>query len=104
VVAGIGLLNKISVGFLGAAVAVALPFSSLRPHLRDWRLWLGGALAVLVFAPHLAWQVGHGWPTLEFIHNASTYKIVAMGPLEFISAQLLLIHPANLVVWLAGLI
>lgn len=102
-IAGLGLLNKISLLFLGFAVAVAVALTPLRRHLRSPYLWLGALLALVLFLPHVAWQIRHGWPTLEFIDNASRYKIAALGPLEFLAAQVLNMHPLNLPIWLGGL-
>jgi len=102
-VMGVGLLNKVSVLFFGFGVAVAIVATPLRRHLRSPWLWLGGGLSFLLFLPHLVWQIRHGWPTLEFIANASRYKIAALSPFEFLGAQILNMHPLTLPIWLAGL-
>jgi hypothetical protein len=52
--------------------------------------------------PHVAWQAANGWPTLEFIHNATTQKNVALSPAAFLGAQVLHTFSA-LPVWIAGL-
>jgi hypothetical protein len=46
----------------------------------------------------------HGSPSLEFMHNATTLKMTAIGPLDFLKEQLLVTNPVIAVVWLAGLI
>jgi hypothetical protein len=102
-VAGLGLQNKISLLFLGAGVAVAIALTPLRRQLATRWPWLGGVLAALIFAPHVLWQAAHGWPTREFMENAQRYKIAALSPLQFVSAQLLDMHPLNALLWLAGL-
>jgi hypothetical protein len=56
-----------------------------------------------VFAPHLLWQVRHDWPTLEFIGNAQRYKIAVLSPMQFLSAQVLQMHPLSAPIWVAGL-
>ena len=102
-VAGLGLQNKMSPLFFCAGLAVALPFTPLRRHLLRPRLWLGAALALLLFAPNVVWQARNGWPTAEFIANATAHKNVAFAPADFLKAQVGEIHPLNLPLWLLGL-
>ena len=83
IVLGLGLENKISVLFLGAGLAVALVVTPLRRHLRRREPWLALAVALLLFVPHVVWQAQHGWPTREFIANATRYKNTALSPLDF---------------------
>jgi hypothetical protein len=85
---GLGLENKISVLFLGFGVAVGLLLTPARRQLRTRWPWFGGGLALLLFTPHLAWQVANGWPTPEFIHNATEHKNLPVAPLDFLAAQL----------------
>jgi 4-amino-4-deoxy-L-arabinose transferase-like glycosyltransferase len=62
VLAGLALASKYTAALLGIGVLAWLVAS--RPAWRwwrDWRLWAGGALALLVFAPVLAWNAAHGW-------------------------------------------
>ncbi len=100
---GLGLLNKIGVLVFGAALALALPLTPLRRALRTPAPYLGGALALLIFLPHVIWQMVNGWPTLDFIANAQQYKISSMSPLAFIGEIVLEQQPANLLVWTVGL-
>ncbi len=103
VVVGLGLLNKISMLWFGVALAAGL---ALTPHRRallsPWPC-LAGAVAGAMFLPHLAWQSAHGWPTLEFMRNATSHKMVAVSPLAFALGQLMEMGPGNAPVWLAGL-
>jgi 4-amino-4-deoxy-L-arabinose transferase-like glycosyltransferase len=77
-VAGVALMNKHTVVVLAVALAVGLVASRARRHLASPWLWLGIAVAALIFAPNLVWQIDHGWPSLEFYHNASLYKQTRM--------------------------
>ena len=101
--AGIGLENKLSVLFLGAGVAAGLVLARQWRLLKDPRLYLGGALAALLFAPHLLWQATHGWPTAEFVANATAHKNLALSPLAYLKEQVLMMNPLALPLWLAGL-
>jgi hypothetical protein len=103
VVAGLGLLNKIGVLFFGAGVAVALVATPLRRHLRTPYPWVGGLIAAVLFSPYVLWQLGHEWATLEFMHNAQTYKIAAMTLTQFLMEQVQQMLPFSAPLWLAGL-
>lgn len=103
--AGIGLQNKHSMVFLGFAIAVALVLTPLRRALlRPW-IYLGGAIAVLIFLPNLLWQWQHGFPTLELLANVkNSGKNVVYGPADFLKLQALMLSPFAAPVWIAGLI
>lgn len=100
---GFGLLNKISVLFLGIAIVIGMLCTPQRKYFRSRYLWIGGAVAVLMFLPHIVWQIRNGWPTLEFIRNAKLYKIAALNPLEFFLEQVKQNHPFNFPIWIIGL-
>lgn len=104
VVVGLGLLNKYSLGFLVAGLAVGLLFSPRRRELLTPWPWLGAAIAILLFLPHVLWQVTHDWPTREFIANAQQYKIADMSPLAFLTEAWLDMQPPSITVWLTGLV
>ncbi|HSK08061.1 MAG TPA: glycosyltransferase family 39 protein [Vicinamibacterales bacterium] len=102
VVAGLGLQNKISVLFIGAAIPIGLLVAGPRKAFSERWLWVGGAVAAAIFLPHVAWQAANGWPTLEFIRNATAEKNVAFSPAGYLGAQAVNTLPA-LLVWIAGL-
>ena len=102
-VVGIGLENKLSMLFLGFGVVVGLLLTPARRHLRTPWPWLGGLTAAVLFLPHVMWQVSHGWPTLQFIRNATTNKNLPLSPLEFLTSQVIGLNPAAAIVWIAGL-
>ena len=104
VVLGLGLLNKIDPLVFALGLAVATLATPLRRHLKRREPWLGAAIALLIFSPYLFWQAGHDWATLEFMHNATAYKNVALSPLSFLLAQIGEIHPFNLGLWITGLV
>ncbi len=103
VVLGLGLLNKLSMLWLGAGLLVGLLAVPQRRRLLTRGPWLAAGVAALLFLPHLLWQVQHGWPVREFVHNATTYKNVAVRPGDFLLQQILFMNPASFPIWLAGL-
>jgi 4-amino-4-deoxy-L-arabinose transferase-like glycosyltransferase len=104
VLAGLGLLNKHSTVLFGAAVLVGVLLSPQRAELgRRW-IWIGAAIALLLFLPNLVWQAAHGFPTLEDLANVRELgKNVVLSPVDFITQQILVMHPVVFPVWLIGL-
>jgi 4-amino-4-deoxy-L-arabinose transferase-like glycosyltransferase len=101
---GIGLQNKVSVLWLGAGLAAGLLLLSPgRRALRTRGPWLCAAVTLAIFLPHLLWQAALGWPTAEFMRNATAMKMVPTSPVAFLSAQVIVQHPLTLPIWLAGL-
>jgi len=101
--AGLGLQNKVSVLFLGFGLTAGLLLTSKRRHLASPYLWLGGALAAVLFLPYILWNLSHGWPTLEWMRNVQVLKNIQNTPLGFLRDQILYNNPLTLAVWLPGL-
>ncbi len=104
VVMGAGFENKISVLFLAFGLGVGLLLTKERRILFSRWIWAGAAAAIVLMIPHVIWQYAHGWPTLEFIHNARAYKMAAMPVRAFMFEQVMLDGPLNVIVWGTGLI
>jgi len=104
VVLGLGLENKISVLWLGAGIAAGLLLTPARRLLRTPGPWIAAAIAAALFAPTVIWQSIHGWPTLEFMRNASRDKMQVTAPLAFVADQVVNMNPLLLPVWLGGLL
>ncbi len=102
-IAGLGLMTKISMGFFGFGLFVGLLLTRHRNQLWSGWFWAGGAIAGLIFIPHIAWQMHHDWPTLEFMANAQKLKMLALSPVSFVGQLVLEVNPFTLPVWLAGL-
>jgi len=102
-VAGAGLQNKISMLFFGFGVAVGLLVTLHRKYFLSKWLWLGGGIAFVIFLPYVLWQFHYDWPMLELLRRGQLYKNFPLSPLQFLSGQVLEIHPFNLPIWLAGL-
>ena len=102
-VVGVGLMNKHTMVFFGAALVAGLILTPSRKYFKSPWLWAGGALALLIFLPNILWQIANGWPTLEFVQalNAGTMSRIPL--VEFLFGQVLYLHPVNAPVWLAGL-
>jgi len=103
VAAGLGLLNKYSVGFFVAGLGAGLLLTAQRRQLRDRRFWLGALIAALLFLPHILWQVNNDFASLEFMRRAAGEKNVALPALEFLNGQFLQSGFAQSLLWLLGL-
>lgn len=103
-VIGLGLENKLSLAFLCVGLGIGMMLSPHRRHFLSKWFWLGSAIAVVLNVPHILWQIHYGWPTLEFMRNATAHKNAQISPLEFFSNVALLMHPFNAIVWITGLL
>lgn len=104
VVAGVSLQFKHSMVFFAFASVVGLLLTRERRALTQKWIWIGGAVAVLIFLPNVLWQVQHGWATLELLRNVKEGgKNVVLGPAAFLFRQADMINLLTLPVWLAGL-
>lgn len=102
--AGLGLMNKHSMMFFGAAILIGLLLTKDRRVFTNKHFWLGGAIAFLIFLPNLIWQYQHDWATLELLQSVRARgKNVIVGPIEFIWQQMFVLLPLTVVVWAAGL-
>jgi hypothetical protein len=101
---GLGLMNKISVLWLGAGIAAALLLTPARRQLTTRGPYLAAAIAAIIFLPHVVWQIAHGWPTLEFMRNAASEKMQHNTPLSFMVDQVMNLNPMTLPLWGTGLI
>jgi hypothetical protein len=101
-VTGVGLLNKISVLFLGSGLVAGLVLARRWDVFRSRFFWTGGALALAIFLPHLLWQQANGWPTLEFMANARREKMAVLSATGFLRVALDDTTPAAWL-WIAGL-
>jgi hypothetical protein len=103
VVAGAGLQNKHSMLFFGSGLAVGLLLTPARREFARIWIWLGAAVAFLIFLPNVLWEIHNGWPTIALLHAVIGKKYSTVGPVEFILQQALLTDPLAAPIWLAGI-
>jgi hypothetical protein len=105
VVAGVGLEEKYSIAVLGFAIVVGLLLTEQRRVFASKWIWLGGALAFLVFLPNFLWNVRNHWPFAELMHNIKAQgRDVVLSPLAYFAQQVLILHPFLAPVWIIGVL
>ncbi len=102
--AGIGLETKYSMTIYGFGIVVGLLLTEQRRLLRTKWLWIGGAVAFLLFLPNLLWNIHYHFPFLELLENIKrSARNVAMPPLTFLLQEALAMLPLSIPIWLGGL-
>jgi hypothetical protein len=67
---GVGLEVKFTILGLIAGIVIAILVSpTLRSELRTRYPWIAAAVALLIWAPNLYWQIANAFPTLVYITN-----------------------------------
>ncbi|MFO7976431.1 MAG: glycosyltransferase family 39 protein [Candidatus Hydrogenedentota bacterium] len=102
-VAGMGLMTKLTFLFFGVSVLFGLVLTRHRKSLLTPWPWLGGLIALAIFSPHILWQIAHDWPTLKLTSAYASGKTYHASLLEAVYMQVLSIHPISVPIWLAGL-
>ncbi len=90
---GLGLQNKLTFIFLGIGLLLGLILTKNRNYLKSKEIWIGAAIAFLIFLPNIIWQIANNYPTLEFMHNAAAYKNRPMSIIEFTIKSLFELNP-----------
>lgn len=105
VISGVGLLNKHTMALYGIGAVVGIMSTGARRAFSGRWIWLGGAVALVVFLPNLIWMASNGFPHLEMLANIrSNGRNVDLGAFKFILEQILIMHPLAAPLWIAGLL
>ena len=100
---GLGFENKHSVLFLAFGLVAGLVIAGPRRQLATRWPWIGAAVAAALATPNVLWEVAYGWPTVEFMRNATATKNVALPPARFLLEQVNQLSPFAAPIWIAGL-
>jgi len=104
VVAGVGLENKYSMMIFGGGIVLGLLLTPQRRLLASRWVWMGGAIAFLLFLPNLLWNVQHHFPFLELQANIRrSGRNVSFGFFGFFGQEILTMLPLTFPIWLGGL-
>jgi hypothetical protein len=103
--AGLGLENKVSEVFFLISVLIALLLTPQRRILKS--RWFGVAVLLMVALalPNLLWQVHYHFPTLEWLRDVQkSDKDVKLPPLKFLGAQVMMLNPFTVLLWVSGVV
>jgi hypothetical protein len=100
-VIGFGFLNKYTVLFLMAAMAIGLALTPARKIFNKKDTWIAAGLAFVIVLPNLWWQWAHNFPVTFHISELAENQLSAVRPLNFLLDQFLM-HLFSFLVWLPG--
>jgi hypothetical protein len=103
IVAGIGLMTKISILYLGFGIFLSLLLTKDRKYFLCPQLWIAALLALLIFSPYIIWQIKHGLPAIEYYKNYTAGKTWPSTPAEFIKNQIVVLNVLAVGVWISGI-
>jgi len=105
VVLGIGMLNKPLPAFLAAGMLAGVLIAGPRRLLRNPYVWVGAAIAVVMWLPWILWQADHGWPQIDVSRSIAAGNSKSSEPWwAIVPFQFLLVSPLLAPVWIAGLL
>lgn len=102
-IAGLGLLTKVTMLLFGFALVVGLLLTPQRKYLFSKWAWLGCALAFACLLPYILWNALNGWPTLDFWAHYTDGHANPASALGFLYQQVITMNPLTLPLWLTGL-
>jgi len=102
VLVGIGLLNKISMGWLAFGILAGFLATKKRHvFLTPWP-YISGLIALIIFSPFIIWNLTHDFAHLEFMRNAVTEKYIGVSAFDFLAGQFVAMGPLAVIIWLLG--
>lgn len=98
VAVGVALLAKYTAALLAPALLLLVVWDGeLRRDLRRAWPWLGGLVAVAIFAPNLAWNARHGFVAIRFqLGHGFGQDATLRSALEYVGGQLVGAGPVPL--------
>ena len=101
---GLGMLTKLTMGFLVAGVVAGVLFTPARRYLKSPWLWAGAAAALLIFLPNLLWMAQHDFISLQKL-SAMHARDVGNGYYKwFLFDQVFsATNPSSVYLWVMGI-
>ncbi|NDK56115.1 glycosyltransferase family 39 protein [Pontibacter fetidus] len=86
-VIGLGFLNKYTILFLVAGLAVAVLLSPYRKLLTQPKLYVAALIALVIASPNIIWQVQHNFPVIWHMQELKATQLVNVKPSDFLKDQ-----------------
>jgi hypothetical protein len=101
---GLGMLTKLTMGFLVAGLVAGVLFTPARRYLKSPWLWAGVAVSLLIFLPNLLWMAQHDFISFQKL-SAMHARDVRNGYYQwFLFDQVLsATNPSSVYLWVLGL-
>ena len=101
--AGFAFEAKYGIAIWIAGLAAGLIAAGPRSIVRSRDLWIGAGIGAAIAMPNVVWQLVHGLPFLELVHNDSSGNLTGT-PAEFIMDQILVLNLVLAPLWMTGII
>lgn len=103
IIFGFGLLTKHLIAFLIVGMGLGLLLTEQRKYFKKKWLWISLGIAFALFLPNVLWQIGNGFPNLEFARNATLYKNTETTFIGFLTGHILEANPPQVLLIIAAL-
>jgi 4-amino-4-deoxy-L-arabinose transferase-like glycosyltransferase len=101
---GLGMMTKYTMAFWVAGLVMAVLVSSMRKYLLSKWLYLGAAVALIIFLPNLIWQAQHNFIAFDYLSEIHARDIRWGRASDFLPNQLVeTTNPFSLSLWTVGL-
>lgn len=101
-IAGLGVMTKLTMIFTGFGLVVALLLTSRRKSFITRWPWLAALIVIAICTPYIIWQVTYDWPLLKYWQNYAAFR-PHNDTLQFFQLQTLALNPVTLPIWLMGI-
>lgn len=101
---GIGIMVKITMGFLVLSLSAGLLFTRARRYFASKWFWISAAIAFACFIPYIIWQWVHGFPLAEYLHFYTRTRTISPSPLQLLINVWFSMSPLSILLWLGGFI
>ncbi len=102
-IAGLAFEARYGIVMWTIGLALGLILAGPRGALRSRDAWIGAGIAVLIALPNVIWQVAHGLPFLELVHNDNAGNLTGT-PVAFTIDQVISVNLLFAPLWIAGII
>ncbi len=102
--AGIGLMVKITMGFLLICLVTGILLTKARKYLASKWFWISISIAALCCVPFIIWQAAHGFPIIEYLLAYKGARTVSPSAVLLLQYIFVVMNPISVLLWLGGLV